>query len=243
MSLVRLFENICSKASGSNGSKQAGRWRWRYQFFQVGLECRWHQFMKQVGSNVTFHTSAPSRWKNDGKKQWRAFGTNNRIATYSLAKCCWILCAFYVLSRWKHWHCVYVVSAYLACTSSADQHPCLTYVMVIQSSPKNSEGVPWSRGKARQCCQTCYKAKPNAARMAGRIDELLVWQNTNFHGNAISLSEGGSGQFTLSRSRIDASTISTMVLIVWLLQNNYSTKTSNLFKFAVPSFNTNLSSV
>ena len=87
------------------------------------------------------------------------------------------------------------------------------------------------------------QGKAKCCKDGGRIDELLVWQNTNFHGNAMNLSEGGSGQFILSRSRIDASTISTMVLIVWLLQNNYSTKTSNLFKFAVPSFNTNLSSV
>lgn len=84
------------------------------------------------------------------------------------------------------------------------------------------------------------QGKAKCCKDGGRID---VWQNTNFHGNAMNLSEGGSGQFTLSRSRIDASTISTMVLIVWLLQNNYSTKTSNLFKFAVPSFNTNLSPV
>ncbi len=145
--------------------------------------------------------------------------------------CCWILWAFYALSPWRHWHCVYVASTYLACTSQSDhQHPCLTYIMVIQSSPKNSEGVPWSRGKARQCCQTCYKAKPNAARMAVG--------NTNFHGNAMNLSEGGSGQCILSRSRIDASTISTMVLIVWLLRDNYLTMTSNLVKFVAPSFNT-----
>lgn len=87
------------------------------------------------------------------------------------------------------------------------------------------------------------QGKAKCCKDGGRIDELLVWQNTNFHGNAMNLSEGGSGQFILSRSRIDASTISTMVLIVWLLQNTYLTKTSNLFKFAVPSFNTNLSSV
>ena len=180
--------------------------------------------MKQVGSNVTFHTSAPSRWKNDAKKQWRAFGTNNRIAYSNIQPCkvllnvVWVLCPVSVKTLTLCICCKRIPGMHFSICRSAPLfdirhgHPIFT---------KELRGSAMIERQGPTVLPNLLQGKAKCCKDGGRIDELLVWQNTNFDGNAMNLSEGGSGQFILSRSRIDASTISTMVLIVWLLQNNF----------------------